>query len=298
MSRPPSPSCCAGAGLAALWMAGAIVSFCLMAVAARELAVSMSPFQILLLRSLAGALFIGLFIARGEPELLRSQQPCLQLVRHTLHSVGQILWILALAWLPLALVFAVEFTSPIWGALTAMRLLGERLNRWRLLAMALGFAGVLVILRPGFVTLEPAILAALGAAVAFGVTNAMTKKLVRTDQPWGILFWMCCGQTLLCLPFAIPLWVAPAAADLPWIAAVAVTGLTAHYCLAQALASADAMVVLPMEFVRLPIVALIGLLAYGEPLDLWTFLGAAVIASGIWLNVRAEATRPRTAPPR
>jgi drug/metabolite transporter (DMT)-like permease len=198
---------------------------------------------------------------------------------------------MALAWLPLALVFAVEFTSPIWGALTAMLLLGERLDRRRALAMGLGFAGVLVVLRPGVVALEPAILAALGAALAFGVTNAMTKKLVQTDQPWGILFWMCTSQTLLCLPFAVPLWMAPGTADLPWIAAVAVTGLSAHYCLTRALGAAEAVVVLPMEFARLPVVAVIGLLAYGEPLDPWLFLGAAVIFAGIWLNV-GTASRP------
>ena len=294
--RAVSPAA-ASVGRAALWMTGAIVSFCLMAVAARELVAVMSAFQILFLRSVAGALFIGLVVVRREPELLRSRQPGLQALRHTIHFAGQVLWIVALAWLPLALVFAVEFTSPIWGALTAMLLLGERLSRFRVLAMVLGFAGVLVILRPGIVELEPAILAALGAALAFGVINAMTKKLVRTDRPWGILFWMCVSQALLCLPFAIPLWVAPTSADLPWIVAVAVTGLSAHYCLARALAVADAMVVLPMEFARLPVVALIGLLAYGEAIDPWTFLGAAVIVTGIWLNVRAEARAARLPSP-
>lgn len=282
---------------AALFMAGAVLSFCLMAVAARELALSMSPFQILFLRSLAGALFIGLLVVRREPELLRSRQPMLQAWRHAIHFVGQVLWIQALAWLPLALVFAVEFTSPIWGALTAMVLLGERLNRSRVAAMTLGFAGVLIILRPGMVPLEPAILAILVAAVAFGVINAMTKKLVTTDRPWGILFWMCASQSVLCLPFAVPLWVAPAWPDLPWVLAVAVTGLSAHYCLTRALAVADAMVVLPMEFARLPIVALIGLLAYGELLDPYIFLGATVIFAGIWLNLRAAARPVEPATP-
>jgi drug/metabolite transporter (DMT)-like permease len=274
---------------AAAWMAGAIVSFCVMAVAARELAATMSPYQILLLRSVFGLLFIATCIVRGDPTILRSVQPRLQLARHVIHFAGQIAWILALAWLPLALVFAVEFTSPVWGALTAILLLGERLTRWRVLAMLAGLAGVLIIVRPGLVAFDPALLAALFAALAFGVINAMTKKLVITDRPWGILFWMCACQTLLCLPFALPLWVMPTLADIPWIAGVAITGLSAHYCLARALALADAVVVLPMEFARLPLVAVIGLLAYGEPLDPWIFLGAAIIFTGIWLNVRAES---------
>jgi drug/metabolite transporter (DMT)-like permease len=167
-------------------------------------------------------------------------------------------------------------------------LLGERLTRWRLTSMAAGLAGVLIIVRPGLTDFEPMILAIVLAAVCFGIINAMTKKLVVTDRPWGILFWMCTAQALLCLPVAVPLWVAPSVPDLPWIAGVAVTGLSAHYCLARALTLADAVVVLPMEFARLPLIALIGLLAYGEPLDPWIFAGAFVICAGIWLNVRAE----------
>ncbi len=278
---------------AALWMVGAILSFCTMAVAARELLATMSAFQILLLRSIFGGLFIGLVIVRTDLEVLRSKQPVLQLTRHTIHFVGQVLWIISLGLLPLAQVFAVEFTSPIWGAMTAVLLLGERLTRWRVLALVAGFVGVLIIVRPGVAAVEPAVFAILGAAMCFGIINAMTKKLVRTDQPWGILFWMSVVQTLLCLPFAIPLWVTPTLAEAPWLAGVAVSGLSAHYCLARALASADAVVVLPMEFVRMPIIAVIGLLLYGERLDPWIFLGAAVIFSGIWLNVRAEARARR-----
>ena len=274
---------------AAAWMAGAIVSFCLMAVAARELTASMSAYQILFLRSLGGLLFIGLVIVRRDPSIIRTAQPLLQVARHGIHFVGQIAWIMALGSLPLALVFAVEFTSPVWGALTAVLILGERLTRWRVLAMAAGFIGVLVIVRPGLTAFEPMILAVLLAAIAFGIINAMTKKLLITDRPWGILFWMCLGQTLLCLPFAAMLWVAPEFGDLPWIAGVAGSGLAAHYCLTRALSLADAVVVLPMEFARLPLIALIGLLAYGEPLDPWIFTGAVVIFAGIWLNLRAES---------
>lgn len=271
-----------------------MVSFCIMAVAARELSATMSPFQILLLRNLFGIAFIGLLIARADPAVLRSAQPGLQVLRHSVHFVGQVLWILAIAWLPLAIVFAVEFTSPIWGALTAVLLLGERLNRGRQLAMALGFIGVLIIVRPGVDAVDPAIFAILAAALFFGVTNAMTKKLLATDRPWGILFWMCLVQTLLCLPFAIPLWSPLAWTEAPAIAGVAVAGLTAHYCLNRALAAADAVVVLPMDFARLPMIAAIGLVLYGEPIQPWTFVGAAVVFSGIWLNLRGSIadTRP------
>lgn len=280
---------------AAAWMGGAMVAFSTMAVSARELADTMSPFQILLLRNVFGVLAIGLIGWRTGPALLRSRQAALQLVRHSTHFVGQVLWILALAWLPLALVVAVEFTSPILGALAAVLLLGERLTRGRVAAMVLGFAGVLIVVRPGVAPADPAILAIVGAALSFGVTNTMTKKLLATDHTLGILFWMCSVQLLLCLPFAVPGWVAPDWPDAPWIAGVMVVGLAAHYCLTRALATADAAVVLPMDFARLPFVALIGFLAYGEALDPWTMLGAAVIFAGIWFNLRGEA---RAAPAR
>jgi len=290
--RPPADPRVDATLRAAFWMVGAILSFCLMAVAARELTRSMSPYQVLFLRSLFGALFIGLVFVRHDPSVLRSAQPLLQGLRHSIHFVGQIAWITAIGAVPLALVFAVEFTSPIWGVLTAVLLLGERLTRWRVIAMAAGLGGVVIIVRPGLTAFEPMVLVVVLAAVCFGIINAMTKKLVATDRPWGILFWMCTAQTLLCLPFTVPLWVAPTVLDLPWIAGVAVTGLSAHYCLTRALALADAAVVLPMEFVRLPLIALIGLLAYGEPLDPWIFAGALVICGGIWLNVRAEQQNP------
>ncbi|HRY26592.1 MAG TPA: DMT family transporter [Geminicoccaceae bacterium] len=276
---------------AAGWMLGSMISFSVMAVAARELSAAMSPFQILLLRNLFGVAFIGLFIARADPAVLRSCQPVMQLVRHSVHFIGQVLWILAIAWLPLAIVFAVEFTSPIWGALTAVLLLGERLSRNRQLAMALGFVGVLIIVRPGVGAFDPAIFAVVAAALSFGITNAMTKKLLATDRPWGILFWMCLVQTLLCLPFAIPLWTPLTWVQSPAIAGVAVAGLSAHYCLNRALAAADAVVVLPMDYARLPMIAVVGLVLYGEQIVPWTFIGAAVVFLGIWLNLRGDAAR-------
>lgn len=273
---------------AAGWMLGSMVSFSVMAVAARELTSVMSPFQILLMRNLFGVAFIGLLVARTDPTVLRSAQPVTQLIRHSVHFIGQVLWIVAIAWLPLAIVFAVEFTSPIWGALTAVLLLGERLSRNRKLAMALGFVGVLIIVRPGFGAFDPAIFAILAAAVSFGITNALTKKLLGTDRPWGILFWMCAVQTLLCLPFAIPLWAPMTWDQSPAITGVAVAGLSAHYCLTRALAAADAVVVLPMDYARLPMIAVVGLLLYGEPIVPWTFIGAAVVFLGIWLNLRGD----------
>ena len=272
-------------------MGGAILSFCAMAVSVRELSGAHDPFQILFFRSILGVLVLGVVVARLGPGLLRSPQWGWHAIRHSVHFAAQAGWVYSLALLPLAQVFAIEFTSPVWGSILAVLLLGERFNRGRLLALLAGFAGILVILRPGLDALSPAALVMLVSAAGFGFINVLTKRLTRTDAPVTILFWMCATQALLALPLSLPNWSAPALADTPWLILVGLCGLSAHYCLNKALSLADAMVVLPMEFLRLPVIALAGLVLYREPLDPWVLAGGGIIAAGIWLNLRGEAQR-------
>jgi drug/metabolite transporter (DMT)-like permease len=274
-------------------MGGAILSFCAMAVSVRELSGAHDPFQILLFRSVFGVLVLGLVVARLGPGLLRSPQWRWHAVRHGVHFAAQAGWVYSLALLPLAQVFAIEFTSPVWGSILAVLLLGERLSRGRLLALLAGFAGILVILRPGLGALPPAALVMLAAAAGFGFVNVLTKRLTRTDRPVTILFWMCAVQALLALPPSLVHWTTPALAEAPWLILVGLCGLSAHYCLNKALSLADALVVLPMEFLRLPVIALAGLALYGERLDPWALAGGGIIAAGVWLNLRGELRRPR-----
>jgi drug/metabolite transporter (DMT)-like permease len=236
-------------------------------------------------------LALGLVVARLGPGLLRSPQGRWHAIRHSVHFAAQAGWVYSLALLPLAQVFAIEFTSPVWGSILAVLFLGERFNRGRLLALVAGFVGILVILRPGLDALPPAALVMLAAAAGFGVTNVLTKRLTRTDQPVTILFWMCAAQTLLALPPSLARWTTPALAEAPWLVLVGLCGLSAHYCLNKGLSLADALVVLPMEFLRLPVIALAGLALYGERLDPWVLAGGGVIASGVWLNLRGELRR-------
>ena len=140
---------------AALWMGGAILAFCAMAVSIRELSGAHDPFQILFFRSFLGVLLLGLVVARLGPGLLRSPHWGWHAIRHSVHFAAQAGWVYSLALLPLAQVFAIEFTSPVWGSILAVLLLGERFSRGRLLALLAGFAGILVILRPGLDALPP-----------------------------------------------------------------------------------------------------------------------------------------------
>ena len=209
------------------------------------------------------------------------------LIRNIAHFGGQYGWFYGLALIPLTEVFAIEFTMPIWTAILATIILGERMNRLRALAVAVGFVGVLVILRPGVAVVSPAALAVLASAAAYATSHVFTKRLSGTETPLTILFYMTIIQLPLGLVPALPDWVWPSAAMWPWVLVVALTALSAHYCLARAFRLADATVVVPMDFLRLPLIAILGLVLYGEALKIWVVLGAGIILLAAWLNLRS-----------
>jgi drug/metabolite transporter (DMT)-like permease len=275
-------------------MTGALLSFCLMAVAIRKLAESLSIMEILATRNGLGlAVMLALLILR--PELrphLRSRRPGLTLFRNTIHLAAQYLWALSVLLLPLATVFALEFTAPAWALLLAVPVLGERLTASRVGAVVLGLIGVLVILRPGLATFRPETLLVLGAAVGFAITMITTKKLTMTDSTFAIIFWMNVIQLPLALVPSDPLFVMKLGlGQLPAFAAVGVAGLASHYCLANAFRAGDASVVVPLDFLRIPLIAVIGWWFYGEALDALVFIGAGLIIAGVLWNLRSEARR-------
>ena len=272
---------------AALWMLGAVVALSTMAVSGRELSAELNTFQILFFRSVVGLAVISALLQRAGWSQIRTKVFGTHVWRNVSHYAGQFGWFYALGVIPLAEVFAIEFTTPIWTAMLASIVLRERMNRLRLAAVATGFAGVLVILRPGLSVVSVGALAVLGAAVAYAVSYVMTKKLSATESPLAILFYMTAIQLPLGLGAALFAWRWPPAWAWPWVAVVAVTALLAHYCITRAFRLADATVVVPLDFLRLPLIALIGWLVYAEPVNAWVLLGAAIVFVGVWLNVKS-----------
>jgi drug/metabolite transporter (DMT)-like permease len=271
------------------WMLLSLGSLAAMAVGVRELSDTLSPFSILFVRSVVGVGIVAVVVlCTAEPSVLRSRQWGWQLFRHSVHFAAQVGWIVAIAGLALAEVFAIEFTSPVWGALLAIWLLGERLTPARLIALLCGVIGMLFVVRPGIVPVGLPTVAIVLAAIGFGFANVATKKLVATDHPLGIVFWMCAVQALLALPPTLRQWVTPSLGDTPWLAFVGVCGLLAHYALSKAMQLADALFVLPIDFLRLPLIALVGLVVYDERLDPCTLFGGALIVSGVWFQLYAE----------
>jgi len=286
---------------AALWMSGALFSFMAMAVGGRELAAELSTFQILFFRSLVGLIVVTWLVARTGWRQVTSPPLGLHVLRNLAHFGGQFGWFYGLAFIPLAQVFAIEFTVPIWTTIWAALLLGERVTAPRLAAVGLGIAGLLIILRPGVQNVHLASLAVLAGAVMFALTHTLTRRLALSETPLAVLFYMTLIQVPLGLLPSLVNWTIPSPALWPWLLVVGLGALSAHYCMTRALALAPATVVVPMDFLRLPLIAVVGAVAYGEPLEWTVLLGALVMLTGIWINVSAEQQRHRptlTGPPR
>jgi drug/metabolite transporter (DMT)-like permease len=277
-----------------LWMSGALLLFSAMAVSVRVLAATLGVMEILALRAGLGLMVMAALAAvRAD---LRATINCrhlrLHLFRNTIHVGASYLWATSLLLIPLATAFALEFTTPAWTLLLAAPVLGERLTASRIGAVVFGLLGVLVILRPGLATFQPGALLTLVAALGLAIALIATKKLTRTDSTFAIVFWMMLIQLPLALAGSDPLFVTKLnQGQVPAVIGIGVTGLLSHYCLTNAFRAGDAGVVVPLDFMRIPLIAVIGWWLYGERLDVFVFLGAGLIITGVLWNLRSEAAR-------
>jgi drug/metabolite transporter (DMT)-like permease len=282
--------------MAALWMAGWLSLMLMVAVAGREALREINVFQLMELRSLIGFVLLYPLIRRnGGFAAMKTARPIQHMGRNLIHYGAQIGWFLALTLIPLGQVVAIEFTMPIWTAILAASFLGERITIWKVTAIALGIVGVIVIVRPATGEVNQGQLIALAAAVGFGVSVAMMKSLTGTEKTVAIIFWMLVVQSAAGLLPALYVWQWPSSHIWGWIAVIAFCGTFSHYCMARAMLHADATVVLPMDFLRVPLTATLGWLIYSERLDMLTLLGAMLILTGNLLNLKPPAQVPARA---
>lgn len=282
---------------AALWMMGSILSFSAIAIASRMVKHRHDTFEILTYRSLIGVvLVVGIAAALGQLHRIRARRLHAHVLRNAVHFSGQALWLYAILTIPLAQAVALEFTSPLWVVLAAPLVLGERLTLAKMLAALIGFGGVLIVARPDFGHVEAGVMAGFAASLFFAATQILTKRLTRHEDIVTILFWLVVTQSVFGLILAS--WdgqiALPDAQTLPYLALIAAGGLSAHFCLTSALALAPASQVVPMDFARLPLLALIGALFYGEPLSLGLALGAGLILLANGITLRSARARPAT----
>lgn len=294
LSAPPrtDPRAALHAGL---WMLGAVLSFSSMAAAGRAVSFELDTFEIMMYRSIVGFVFVvAVARATGHARSITTRSPGLHLVRNVSHFTAQNLWFYAITMIPLAQVFALEFTAPLWVLVLSPLILGERMTRVRALAAVIGFTGILIVARPSAETVNAGTLAAAIAAIGFAGSILATKRLTRSETLTCILFWMTATQIVFGLVCAgldgdIAL---PSPASLPWLFVIGCAGLLAHVCLTTALSIAPATVAAPVDFLRLPLIAVIGLMVYGEAIDVFVLLGAGIIFGANYLNLWVE-TRER-----
>ena len=279
--------------MAALWMAGWLALMLLITVAGREALHEINVFQLILIRSSVGLILLYPLIHRaGGFAAMRTQRLPMHIARNTIHFGAQLGWFFALTLIPIGQVVAIEFTMPIWTAIVAALFLGERITIWKSCAIALGLVGVVMIVRPATGAINPGQLIALAAAVGFGISIAMVKSLTRTEQTVTIVFYMAAVQIAGSLLPGLYVWTWPSLTVWGWAIVVAFCGTFSHYCMTRALLYADATVVVPMDFLRVPLSALVGWAVYAERLDWFTAAGVALILGGNSLNLK------RAAPPR
>jgi drug/metabolite transporter (DMT)-like permease len=290
MDHTPSKS------LAALWMAGWLTLMLIIVVAGREATRELNVFQLMEMRTIMGLFMLyPLIRVSGGFPVLRTARLHMHVVRNTIHYGAQFGWFFALTLIPIGQVVAIEFTMPIWTAILAAMFLGERMTQWKVAAIVLGIVGVVIIVRPATGEINPGQLIALGAAIGFGISIAMVKSLTRTEQPVAIIFWMLVVQSVIGLFPALYVWQWPTSHAWGWVAVIAFCGTYSHYCMARALRHADATVVIPMDFLRVPLTATVGWLIYAERLDLFTVVGAVLILAGNLLNLRPTGPVPARA---
>lgn len=253
------------------------MSLLMLAIAIRHLQQKIHVLEMIFLRSVVSFLLILPWaLCQSRNELVTKRLP-LHIFRNSIHYFGNVGWFIGVTLISLADLQALQFTEPLFAIVLAVIFLREQIGAHRWVATFLGFAGALVIIRPGFVEISPGTAAVLICAVFYATSKIATKALANTDSPNAILFYM----TVIFIPIsAVPaffVWTTPGWDDVIPIILLGVFGVAAHACIIRAFAAADASFVIPFDYLRLPFAALFGLLLYQEWPEIWVWIGGSII---------------------
>ena len=263
----------------------------------RHGAAELHPFQVTFFRAFFALVFMLPWLWRnGGLGALRTPKLGYYTLRAAVAAVSMLTWFYGIAFVPLATATALNFTAPLWATIGAALVLGETVRRRRWTAVAVGFLGALVILRPGVDALDFNTLLILISAATAAMGSITVKYLSRTEAPATIVTFMVVYLTPMALVPALFVWRWPSVGMLFWMIALGGLGTAVHLMIARALALADASAVAPFEFARLPFAALLGWLFFAETTDVWTWLGAAIICAASLYVAHREARLQRLDP--
>lgn len=285
-----------------LWMVAAGMLFAAMTLLVKILAGQLNSFEIAFFRAAFGlASILPFAIVAGRGAFL-TRRPFTHLARGLVGAVAMSATFYSIAHLPLIEAAALSFTKPLFVVLLAAAFLGERVRVRRLAATAMGFFGVLIMLRPqrwfAGEGIELAALAALGGAALVAVVVIFVKKLIQTERPVTVLFYFGLISTLGALLPALPEWVWPSWSQLLWLLAMGALGASAQSLVIRAYMVADATVVSPFDYTRLVFAAIFGFLFFGEVPGTWSLAGAAIIiVATLYIAHRETQLGRRRSPP-
>ena len=292
MSSPPAKGphrmTSRDAAVGVSWALAAFMCYSLVPIGVRILGSNMPPVEILFFRSVVGLIaFLAFFSWRGFGNL-RTERFGLHLQRNIINFVGMWLWFAALTVMSLSKAVTLHFTEPMMAGALAVWLLGERPGYRRIIAILAGFFGVVIVLRPGAIPIDWPVLAVLGSAFLYACVSIYTRVLGRTEPASTTTFYYQAMLAGFALPPTILVWVTPGWDDLPGIFLVGIFGSAAPYFIIRALRHAEATLVSPLGFLRLPLTAGFAYLFFSEPTEIWTWIGGAVILSAAYLMTRGE----------
>jgi len=277
-----------------LWMLVAVAGLGGIAISVRALKPDIEVPQLLFLRALIGLIVITPFAVSNGWRGMISHRPGFQVVRNITHVAAQYCVFFAIITVPLAEVTSIEYTIPMMTAGMAALTLGEKVSRYRWYGMAASFCGVLMIIRPGFAEVQPAVLMVVLGAIFFALNNVMVKKLSMLDSASTMVFNMNAIQIVLLIIPALYVWVMPEWRHVPWILGLGLSGMITHYCMSRALVHADTSVLFPLDFLRLPFIAVIAWAFWGETFSAWVVAGALVIFTSTYITTRRETRGEKT----
>ena len=245
----------------------------------RHLGSDLPAVQAAFVRYAIGLGFMLPFLYRTLRIQLIPRRIGLHVLRGVVHGGGVILWFFAMARIPIAEVTAIGFTAPLFTTIGAVLFLGETLRARRIAAVIAGLLGTVIILRPGIEAIHVGALAQLAAAPLFACSFIVAKKLTETESGPAIVAWLSVFVTLVLLAPALLVWRTPTAEELLWLTATAACATAGHYTLTRAMLLAELTMLQPFMFLQLIWASLLGLVAFGEVPDVWTWVGGAVIVS-------------------
>ena len=260
-----------------------------MAIGVKEMSPKINSFQIIFFRSLIGLLTLSILFKK------RLTTPTFSIIkehlfRNIFHLIGQYGWILGIIYLSLAEVTAIEFSVPIWILLIATIFLKEKLNSSKIISMVFGFTGVLFIMRPGLELISTKSIIVLLSAISYAIAHTTTKKLTKKYSSLDIVFLMCLIQIPISFCFAIANWNTPSFIDSFWLVIVGTSAITAHFTMAEAMKNDDISSIISLDYFRLPILIIIGIVMYDEEFKYVYLIGGTLIFVGNWVTKKKPKT--------